>query len=153
MIIGQARGSDDRQSTQAQIDALTKADLDEIFARNISGGGSNRKELTKVIAPANDGDTLLVRRLDRPAKNTRDLLNSLASISERGATSKSLNDLKPDTTMPTGGRILAVLGRLAEFDREPMKAKTAEGRMRAAERRVPVGRPPRLNQHQRGGGA
>jgi len=149
MIIAYARVSTDGQSTAAQIEALNANRADMIFAENISGGASNRKELSKAIAALKEGDTLLVTRLDRLARNTRDLLNILAAISEKGATFKSLNDPWADTTTPTGRLILAVLGGLAEFERELIKSRTADGRARAAERGVPMGRPPKLTRHQR----
>ena len=74
---------------------------------------------------------LLVTRLDRLARSTRDLLNVLATVSERGAAFKSLADTWADTTTPHGRLILTVLGGLAEFERELIRARTGEGRARA----------------------
>ena len=73
---------------------------------------------------------LLVTRLDRLARSTRDLLNVLATVSERGAAFKSLADTWADTTTPHGRLILTVLGGLAEFERELIRARTGEGRAR-----------------------
>ncbi|MGA6936415.1 MAG: recombinase family protein [Pseudolabrys sp.] len=79
---------------------------------------------------------LLVTRLDRLARSTRDLLNVLATISEKGAGFKSLADAWADTTTAHGRLMLTVLGGLAEFERELIRARTDEGRKRAQARRV-----------------
>ena len=88
-------------------------------------------------------------RLDRLARSTRDLLNTLDEITERGAGFKSLADAWADTTTPHGRLMLTVLGGLAEFERELIKARTGEGRARAKAQGVHMGRPPKLTPHQR----
>ena len=95
------------------------------------------------------GDTLLVTRLDPLARSTRDLLNTLAKITERGATFKSLADASADTTTAHGRLMLTVLGGLAEFERELIRARTSEGRARAKARGQSLGRPFKLTPHQR----
>jgi DNA invertase Pin-like site-specific DNA recombinase len=107
-----------------------------------------RGELAKVIRVLQEGDVLAVTRLDRLARSTRDLLNVLAS---RGAGFRSLKDAWTDTTTPHGRLMLTVLGGLAEFERELIRARTGEGRKRAQERGVRFGRPRKLNAHQRQG--
>ena len=77
---------------------------------------------------------LVVTRLDRLARSTRDLLNVIAAIAERGAGFKSLKDAWADTTSAHGRLMLTVLGGLAEFERELIRARTGEGRKRAKER-------------------
>jgi DNA invertase Pin-like site-specific DNA recombinase len=77
------------------------------------------------------GDVLIVTRLDRLARSTRDLLNVIAALAERGAGFKSLKDTWADTTSPHGRLMLTVLGGLAEFERELIRARTGEGRKRA----------------------
>ena len=76
------------------------------------------------------GDLVVVTRLDRLARSTRDLLNLLASIAEKGAGFKSLGDTWADTTTPHGRLMLTVLGGLAEFERELIRTRTGEGRAR-----------------------
>jgi DNA invertase Pin-like site-specific DNA recombinase len=88
-----------------------------------------------------------VTRLDRLARSTRDLLNVLDAIAKAGAGFKSLADTWADTTTAHGR--LTVLGGLAEFERELIKAQTSEGRKRAEARGVHMGRPPALNRDQR----
>src|SRR5258708_453232 len=90
-----------------------------------------------------------VTRLDRLARSTRDLLNVIAAIAERGAGFKSLKDAWADTTTPHGKLMVTVLGGLAEFERELIRVRTGEGRKRAKERGVRFGRPQKLTPHQR----
>jgi DNA invertase Pin-like site-specific DNA recombinase len=85
------------------------------------------------VAVLDEGDVLLVTKLDRLARSTRDLLNTLAAIGDRGAGFKSLGDPWADTTTPHGKLMITVLGGLAEFERhisswpEPMRTRTNEG--------------------------
>jgi DNA invertase Pin-like site-specific DNA recombinase len=92
---------------------------------------------------------LVVTRLDRLARSTRDLLNLLGAIAEKGARFKSLRDAWADTTTAHGRLMLTVLGGLAEFERELIRTRTGEGRERAKERGVVMGRRPKLTTHQR----
>ena len=94
------------------------------------------------------GDTLVVCKLDRLARSTRDLLNTLAAVGEAGASFKSLGDGWADTTTPHGRLMLTVLGGLAEFERHLILARTSEGRQRAQQRGVRFGRKPKLTLHQ-----
>ena len=95
------------------------------------------------------GDVLMVTRLDRLARSTRDLLNTLATITGKKAGFRSLGDGWADTTTPHGRLMLTVLGGLAEFERDLIRARTGEGRERAKARGVRMGRPPKLTSHQR----
>jgi DNA invertase Pin-like site-specific DNA recombinase len=87
--------------------------------------------------------------LDRLARSTRDLLNVIDAVTKRGAGFRSLKDTWADTTSPHGRLMLTVLGGLAEFERELIRARTGEGRKRAKERGVRFGRPRKLTPHQR----
>jgi DNA invertase Pin-like site-specific DNA recombinase len=148
MIIGYARVSTDGQSLEAQHSALIAAGAEKVFAEKISGAQADRKQLAKAIAALNAGDVLLVTRLDRLARSTRDLLNVLATIAEKGAGFRSIADAWADTTNPHGRLMLTVLGGLAEFERELIKARTDEGRKRAMARGTRFGRKPKLTAHQ-----
>ena len=110
---------------------------------------TDRAELAKLIKRLEPEDLLIVTRLDRLARSTRDLLNILASIAEARAGFKSLHDKWADSTSPHGRLSLTVLGGLAEFERELIRARTGEGRKRAQERGVRFGRPAALTSHQR----
>ena len=144
MIIGYCRVSTDGQSLEGQQSALLSAGANKVFAEKQSGAKTDRKALAKAIAALSSGDVLLVTRLDRLARSTRDLLNVMATISEKGAGFRSLADPLIDTTSPHGKLILAVLGALAEFERSMILARTSEGRARA-QARVPSKAQPRLS--------
>src|SRR6516164_5554735 len=148
MIIGYARVSTDGQTLDSQQAALRNAGAEKVFAEKISGAVTDRKALGKAITALGSGDVLLVTRLDRLARSTRDLLNVLASISEKGAGFRSLADAMIDTTSPHGKLITAVLGALAEFERTMILARTSEGRKRAMDRGIRFGRKPKLSQFQ-----
>jgi DNA invertase Pin-like site-specific DNA recombinase len=105
--------------------------------------------LTRLMAVLEKGDVLVVTRLDRLARSTRDLLNLLGTIAEKGAGFKSLRDTWADTTTAHGRLMLTVLGGLAEFERELIRSRTGEGRARAVARGVILGRRPKLTKHQK----
>ena len=90
----------------------------------------------------------MVTRLDRLARSTRDLFNTLDTIAKAGAGFRSLGDAWADTTSAHGRLMLTVLGGLAEFERELIRARTSEGRERAKAQGVKMGRPPKLTDHQ-----
>jgi DNA invertase Pin-like site-specific DNA recombinase len=94
-----------------------------------------------VLAQLAKGDVLAVTRFDRLARSTRDLLNTLATITAKGGGFRSLHDTWADTTTAHGRLILTVLGGLAEFERELIRARTGEGRERAVAKGVKMGRP------------
>jgi DNA invertase Pin-like site-specific DNA recombinase len=95
------------------------------------------------------GDTVLVTKLDRLARSTRDLLNTLATIGEVRASFRSPGDPWADTTTPHGRLMLTVLGGLAEFERHLILSRTDEGRNRAKANGIKFGRKPKLTKHQR----
>jgi DNA invertase Pin-like site-specific DNA recombinase len=146
--IGYARVSTDGQTLDAQQAALTNAGCTKVFAEKQSGAKTDRAQLAKAIATLAPGDTLVVCKLDRLARSTRDLLNTLAAIGDRGASFKSLGDSWADTTTPAGKLMLTVLGGLAEYERHLILARTSEGRQRAQARGVRFGRKPKLTTHQ-----
>ena len=101
-----------------------------------------------MLAQLEAGDVLTVTRLDRLARSTRDLLNTLAAIADQKAGFRSLGDTWADTTTSHGRLMLTVLGGLAEFERDLIRARTGEGRARAVARGVKMGRKPKLTPHQ-----
>jgi DNA invertase Pin-like site-specific DNA recombinase len=105
----------------------------------------NRKELAKALRALAPGDTLVVTRLDRLARSTRDLLNTLDAVAKAGATFKSL----ADTTTPHGKLMLTALGGLAEFERTLIRARTEDGRKRGLAAGIRFGRKPKLTPYQR----
>ena len=149
MKYGYARVSTDGQSVDAQVRQLTKAGYKKVFREVASGAKTDRTQLRRALDQLEAGDVLLVTRLDRLARSTRDLLNTLATITDRKAGFRSLGDTWADTTTPHGRLMLTVLGGLAEFERELIRARTGEGRARAKARGKSLGRPFKLTPHQR----
>jgi DNA invertase Pin-like site-specific DNA recombinase len=148
MIIGYARVSTDGQTLDAQQAALKAAGAERIFAEKVSGAKTDRKALAKAVAALQAGDVLLVTRLDRLARSTRDLLNVLATIGDKEAGFRSLADTWADTTTPHGRLMVTILAGLAEFERALILARTGEGRTRAMARGVRFGRKPKLSPFQ-----
>jgi DNA invertase Pin-like site-specific DNA recombinase len=148
-VYGYARVSTDGQSLTSQDAELHAAGCAKVYAEKISGARSNRPELAKVLKRLDTGDVLIVTRLDRLARSTRDLLNILDDIAKRGAGFKSLHDAWADTTSAHGRLMVTILAGLAEFERELILARTSDGRARAKARGVRFGRPTALTSHQR----
>jgi DNA invertase Pin-like site-specific DNA recombinase len=148
-IYGYARVSTGGQSLDAQVKQLRVAGAEKVFRETASGARTGRAQLRRVLDQLEKGDVLTVTRLDRLARSTRDLLNTLATITGKGAGFRSLNDAWADTTTAHGRLMLTVLGGLAEFERELIRARTGEGRARAKARGQSLGRPFKLTPHQR----
>jgi len=147
---GYARVSTEGKTLAGQEAQLAQAGAVRVFAEKISGASAgNRKALARALATLQSGDVLMVTRLDRLARSTRDLLNVLDAVAKAGAGFKSLADSWADTTTPHGRSMLTVLGGLAEFERELIRSRTSEGRERAKSRGAHMGRPPALTPHQR----
>ena len=146
---GYARVSTSGQDLVAQEAELMAAGAAKVFKEKVSGAKTDRAELAKALRRLEPGDVLIVSRLDRLARSTRDLLNIVAAIAEREAGFRSLKDTWADTTTPHGRLMLTVLGGLAEFERELIRARTGDGRARAKARGVRFGRPSALTAHQR----
>jgi DNA invertase Pin-like site-specific DNA recombinase len=136
-------------SVDAQVKQLRAAGAEKVFRETASGARADRAQLRRAIGKLEKGDVLMVTRLDRLARSTRDLLNTLAQIAEKGAGFRSLADTWADTTTSHGRLMLTVLGGLAEFERDLIRARTTEGRARAVARGVKMGRPPKLTTHQK----
>jgi DNA invertase Pin-like site-specific DNA recombinase len=148
-IFGYARVSTDGQTLDAQLEALKAAGCETVFREKVSGAHADRAQLTRLLTTIDRGDGLIVSRLDRLARSTRDLLNIVGAVVERGASFRSLADSWADTTTPDGRLMLTVLGGLAAFERDLIRSRTGQGRERAKARGVHMGRPPKLTPHQR----
>jgi DNA invertase Pin-like site-specific DNA recombinase len=148
MIYGYARVSTDGQSLDAQVKQLRVAGAEKVFRETASGAKADRVQLRRLIGKLENGDVLMVTRLDRLARSTRDLLNTLAAITANDVGFRSLHDTWADTTTAHGRLMLTVLGGLAEFERELIRARTGEGRARAVANGVRLGRKPTLTHHQ-----
>jgi DNA invertase Pin-like site-specific DNA recombinase len=146
---GYARVSTDGQTLASQEAELTAAGCAKVYSEKVSGARTDRVELAKVLKRIEAGDLLIVTRLDRLARSTRDLLNILHALADKGARFKSLGDPWADTTTPQGELLVTILAGFATFERHLIKSRTDEGRKRAKARGVRFGRPSKLDAHQR----
>jgi DNA invertase Pin-like site-specific DNA recombinase len=138
----------DGQSVDAQIRQLGAAGAGKVFREVASGAKTDRPQLRRLLSEVATGDVVMVTRLDRLARSTRDLLNTLAAITDKKAGFRSLSDPWADTTTAHGRLMLTVLGGLAEFERELIRIRTSEGRARAKANGQSLGRKPKLTPHQ-----
>ena len=148
-VYGYARVSTGGQSVDAQARQLRAAGAGKVFREVASGAKTDRPQLSRLVSELAAGDVLMVTRLDRLARSTRDLLNTLAAITEKKAGFRSLGDAWADTTTAHGRLMLTVLGGLAEFERELIRIRTGEGRARAKADGKSLGRKPKLTPHQK----
>jgi len=127
MLIGYARTStvDQEAGFEAQLRDLEKAGCDKVFQEQVSSV-AKRKELETALDFIREGDTLVVTKLDRLARSTRDLLQITDGLKGKSAHLQILN-LGIDTNTPTGKLMLTMLGGIAEFEREIMLERQREG--------------------------
>jgi DNA invertase Pin-like site-specific DNA recombinase len=135
MIYGYARPSTDGQSVTARVVALQKHGAGKVFREVASGAKTDRAQLRRLLEQLDTDDVLMVTRLDRLARSTRDLLNTLAAITSKKAGFRSLGDAWADISTTHGRLMLTVLGGLAEFERDQIGAPASEGRERQGARR------------------
>lgn len=148
-VYGYARVSTDGQTLEGQLDQLKQAGCAKVFSEKESGARSDRPQLAKAISILESGDVLIVTKLDRLARATRDLLNVLKTIEDKGAVFKSLHETWADNTTPIGKMITTILGSVAEFERTRILERTSEGRTRAMANGIKFGPKHKLNPHQR----
>src|SRR3954452_22879042 len=148
MKIGYARVSTADQHLDTQLQALRLAGCTRIFQEQRSGAHRDRPELLRLLDQLREGDTVVVWRLDRLARSTRDLLDIVACLQERGAGFQSLAEPWADTTSAAGRMVMTVFAGIAEFERDLIRERTGTGRVAAQQRGVRFGRPPKLNADQ-----
>jgi len=147
--IGYARVSTIGQTLDAQLCALEQIPCDRIFQEKASGANAERVQLRRLIRSLREGDTVIVTRIDRLARSTFDLFAIIKAMTERSAQFHSIAEPWIDTTTSTGRLMLAVLGGLADVERDLIRIRTAEGRARALSRGVKMGRPARITPDQK----
>jgi DNA invertase Pin-like site-specific DNA recombinase len=149
MKYGYARVSTDARALTRKCANSPTPDANKLFREVASGARTDRAQLRRLLDRLEAGDVLTVTRLDRMARSTRDLLNTLAAITGKKAGFKSIGDTWADTTTSHGRLMLTVLGGLVGFERDLIRARTGEGRARAVARGQRMGRPPKLTPHQK----
>jgi DNA invertase Pin-like site-specific DNA recombinase len=147
--IGYARVSTLGQSLSAQLDALKAAGADLVFREKVSGVRADRPQLAKLMAGLKPGDIVVVTKLDRLGRSTRELLDLIERIGKAGASFRSLGDPLWDTSSSQGRLLSTLLAAIAEFERELIRERTGEGRKRAMANGVKFGRKPKLSDYQR----
>lgn len=149
MLLGYARVSTDAQSLEAQIAALSAAGCERVYSEKKSGADAvGRQALAKLLKELSPGDTVVVTRLDRLARSTRDLLNVLDHLGKADVGFKSLRETSVDTTSPQGRLVVNILASISEFERELIQARMTEGRKRARSNGVKFGPKFKLNRFQ-----
>ena len=146
--LGYARVSTYGQTLDAQLDQLRGAGCTKIYREKASGAQPTRRELLRMLKALGPGDVLTVTRIDRLARSTFDLFAIVKQIMDAGAQFRSLAEPWADTGTSTGRLMLAVLGGLADVERDLIRTRTAEGRSRAKARGQHMGRPPKLTPQQ-----
>ena len=121
--VGYARVSTKTQDLDLQLEELKAAGCTRAFQEKISGAKSDRPQLARMLKAVEPGDVIVVTRLDRLARSTRDLLNIIHGVQEAAAQFKSLADAWCDTTTPHGKLMLTVLGDGVDAPRRHLCAK------------------------------
>jgi DNA invertase Pin-like site-specific DNA recombinase len=148
--IGYARVSTKDQSLDIQIEQLEAAGCTKIFREKVSGSQvDNRPKLRRMISVVEAGDVVIVARLDRLARSTRDLLCIIDDLTAKGAKLRSIAEPWLDTTSDLGQLVMTILGGLAQFERSLIMARTQAGIAKAKENGVQFGRKRRLNAKQK----
>ena len=146
--IGYARVSTYGQTLDAQLEQLKAAGCSRVYREKVSGATPDRRELLRLLKALAAGDTVTVTRIDRLARSTFDLFAIVKRIVDAGGQFRSLAEPWADTSTSTGRLMLAVLGGLADVERDLIRTRTAEGRSRAKARGQHMGRPPKLTPQQ-----
>jgi DNA invertase Pin-like site-specific DNA recombinase len=150
MLVGYARVSTDDQDLTLQRTALKSAGCTRIYEEKISGAKRSRPELTRMLDQLRAGDVVMVSRLDRLARSTRDLLDIAEQLKDTEAGLRSIHEPWADTTSPAGRMVLTVFAGIAEFERALIHERTSSGRSSAKTRGVRFGRPRKLTAEQVG---
>jgi len=148
-IIGYARVSTQDQDLSGQLEALKAAGATRIYREKVSGVRADRPELAKLMSTLKPDDVVVVTKLDRLGRSTRELLDLIDRISKAGASFRSLGDPLWDTGSAQGRLLSTLLAAIAEFERELIRERTGEGRKRAMANGVGFGRKPKLSAFQR----
>src|SRR4051794_12339628 len=144
MIYGYARVSTEAQDLTGATAQLKAAGCEKIFREKITGTTIDRPQLKKLLAVLAHGDVVIVPAVDRLSRDTTDILNIARDVQRAGAGIRSLAEPWADTGTSTGRLMLAVLGGLADVERDLIRTRTAEGRSRAKAKGKHMGRPSSL---------
>jgi DNA invertase Pin-like site-specific DNA recombinase len=148
-LLGYARVSTQDQKLAGQLEALKAAGASAIYREKISGARADRPQLAKLMSALKTGDVVVVTKLDRLGRSTRELLDLIDRIGKAGASFRSLGDPLWDTSSAQGRLLSTLLASIAEFERELIRERTGEGRKRAMAAGIKFGRKRKLSDYQR----
>ena len=148
-ILGYARVSTQDQHLTGQLEALKAAGAATVYREKVSGTRADRPQLAKLMAKLGPGDVVVVTKLDRLGRSTRELLELIERIGKAGAAFRSLGDPLWDTSSSQGRLLSTLLAAIAEFERDLIRERTGDGRKRAMANGVKFGRKPKLSDYQR----
>lgn len=143
-VIGYGRVSTGDQNADSQVDALTMAGANKVFIEKFTGTKLERPELTKVFEYLRQGDQLVITKLDRLGRSTKDLLGLLERLNELGVQLRVL-DQNIDTSTAEGKFFFTIIGAVAEFERSLIVSRTKDGLAAARARGRVGGRKPKLS--------
>jgi DNA invertase Pin-like site-specific DNA recombinase len=143
--IGYGRVSTADQNADSQRDALTQAGVDQIFLDTFTGTKSSRPQLDRMKEQLRSGDTIVITRLDRLGRSTKDLLNLVSDLKEQGVNLEVIEQ-NINTSTPEGKLFFTLVASFAEFEREIMRARTIDGLASARARGRVGGRKPAMTQ-------
>ncbi len=146
-LIGYARVSTDAQTTALQLDALRAAGCTVIHEEALSGAIAKRPALSRALEDAKPGDTLVIWKLDRLGRSLPNLLDVAQQLRARGVELRSITEAF-DTATPSGNLLFAVLGAVAQFERDVMRERVVAGLAAKRRRGERVGRAPALTPSQ-----
>jgi len=146
--LGYGRVSTQDQKLEAQADALKAASVDKVFIEKVTGTKASRPELDKLREQMREGDTLVITRLDRLGRSTKDLLAISAELAEKGVELEVIEQ-NINTTSPEGKLFFTMIAAMAEFEHSMMVARTRDGLAAARARGRLGGRKPKLTESQK----
>ncbi len=146
--LGYGRVSTQDQNLEAQSDALKAADVHKVFIEKITGTKASRPELDKLREQMREGDTLIITRLDRLGRSTKDLLAISSELEEKGVELEVIEQ-NINTKTPEGKLFFTMIAAMAEFEHSMMVARTKDGLAAARARGRMGGRKPKLSEAQR----
>jgi DNA invertase Pin-like site-specific DNA recombinase len=143
-LIGYTRVSTYGQALDSQLEQFRAAGCSgrNICREKVTGARADRRELNRMLGKLAPGDVVTVKRVDRLTRSTFDLFGNVKRIVDVKAQFRSVAEPWADTGTSTGRLMLAVLGGLADVERDLIRTRTAEGRSRAKAQGKYMGRPP-----------
>ena len=126
MVIGYVRCSTQEQNEARQLEMMKQNHVEKVFVDKQSGKNVNRPQFRAMLSFVREGDTLVTESISRIARNTKDLLTTVETLSSKGVTFVSLKE-NIDTNKPEGRFLLTVFGAVAQLEREAMLERQREG--------------------------